>query len=166
MPHHPFALLLWSIFFACTPAGNREAVPPGGRVFEGKVVAIADGDTFMVLEGTIQVRVRLEGIDCPEKGQPFGTNAKQAVSDLVFGENVRVVESSKDRNKRSIAKVYLPDGRCVNEEMLRLGMAWHFKRYSDDARWDKLEQQARRARRGLWADSDPVAPWEWRSGKR
>ena len=166
MFHNPVLVLLATAVLACAPAGHRDGVPPGARVFEGKVVAVADGDTFTVLDGATQVRIRLEGIDAPEKGQPFSAKSKQAVSDLVFGQVVRVVQSSKDRYKRSIAKVYLQDGRCVNEEMLRLGMAWHFKRYSDDAQWAKLEQQARRSKTGLWADPKPIAPWEWRSGAR
>jgi micrococcal nuclease len=135
------------------------------RVFQGKVVSVADGDTFTVLWNQNQIRVRLEGIDCPEKGQPFGNNAKQAVSNMVFGKVVRVEEQSKDRYKRSIAKVYLPDGRSVNEEMLRMGMAWHFKKYSSDVLYARLEQQARNAQRGLWSGANPIAPWEWRSNR-
>ena len=135
------------------------------RVFQGKVVSVADGDTFTVLWNQNQIRVRLEGIDCPEKGQPFGNNAKQAVSNLVFGKVVRVEEQSKDRYKRSIARVYLPDGSSVNEEMLRIGMAWHYKKYSSDALYARLEQQSRNARRGLWSGANPIAPWEWRSNR-
>jgi endonuclease YncB( thermonuclease family) len=74
-----------------------------------------------------------------------------------------VVFTQKERYGRVIAKAYLSDGRCLNEEMLRLGMAWHFKRYSDDARWAKMEDIARQSRVGLWADSRPVPPWEWRA---
>lgn len=166
MVPHPISLLLLAALLACTPAPHSDSHAPGIEVFEGKVIAVADGDTFTVLRDTLQVRVRLEGIDCPEKKQPFGNKAKQTVSEMVFAKHVRVVESSKDRNKRSIAKVYLSDGRCVNEEMLRLGMAWHFKKYSDDARLARLEERARKSQIGLWGEPDPIAPWEWRKGSR
>lgn len=152
----PWLLLLFPIFLAA------QSNP---RVFQGKVVSVADGDTFTVLWNQNQIRVRLEGIDCPEKGQPFGNNARQIVSGLVFGKVVKVEEQSKDRYKRSIARVYLPDGRLVNAEMLRQGMAWHYKKYSSDAEYARLEQQARRAGIGLWSDRNPIAPWVWRSSK-
>jgi micrococcal nuclease len=140
--------------------------PPSAAPGEVRVVSIADGDTFTGLTaGKERIRIRLEGIDCPERGQAFSKNATEALSELVFDQTVRLEESSKDRYGRTIAKVYLSDGRCVNEEMIRLGMAWHFKRYSDDARWAKLEKEARKARRGLWADKSPTPPWEWRKGK-
>lgn len=152
----PLLLLIFPIFLIA------QSNP---RVFQGKVVSVADGDTFTVLWNQNQIRVRLEGIDCPEKGQPFGNNARQAVSGLVFGKIVKVEEQSKDRYKRSIARVYTPDGRLVNAEMLRMGMAWHYKKYSSDANYARLEQQARRAGVGLWSDANPIEPWVWRSKK-
>jgi len=155
-------LLPW-LLFVLFPVSIFAQTNP--RVFQGKVVSVADGDTFTVLWNQNQIRVRLEGIDCPEKGQPFGNNARQAVSGLVFGKVVKVEEQSKDRYKRSIARVYLLDGRFVNAEMLRMGMAWHYKKYSSDAEYARLEQQARRAGIGLWSDANPIAPWIWRSNK-
>ncbi len=156
---YAFAFLVLS----AVPDSFAPMLPPNAAVLNGKVIGVMDGDTFDLLKGTEQVRVRLEGIDSPEKGQPFGNNAKQALSNLCFGQPVQVVFTQKDRYGRVIAKAYLSDGRCLNEEMLRLGMAWHFKRYSDDARWAKMEDNARQSRVGLWADSRPVPPWEWRA---
>jgi micrococcal nuclease len=156
-------VLIAGMFLSFAPRETLLPSPPEKVVLRGKVIGIMDGDTFDLLNGTEKVRVRLEGIDSPEKGQPFGNNAKKALSDLCFGQNVQVAVSNKDRYGRAIARVYLTDGRCINEEMLRQGMAWHFKRYSDDARWARMENTARSARVGLWADPRPVAPWEWRS---
>jgi micrococcal nuclease len=134
--------------------------------YTGKVVAVADGDTFTLLRGREQVRVRLEGIDCPEKGQPFGNNARTALSDMVFGKEVRIAQTDVDRYGRVIARVFLSDGRNVNQELLRRGLAWHYTRYSKDEEYARLEAAARKNRAGLWADTRPIAPWDWRKGQR
>ncbi|MBK8491955.1 MAG: thermonuclease family protein [Saprospirales bacterium] len=150
----PFFLLLY-----LTSCGTATAPD------EVKVIGIADGDTFTAMQGQEKIRVRLEGIDCPERGQAFGKRAGEALSEMVFGKHVRLEEHGKDRYGRVLAHVWLEDGRCVNEEMLQLGMAWHYKRYNKDPRWADLEEEARQARRGLWADKEPIAPWEWRKNK-
>ena len=94
---------------------------PASADFSGKVVGVTDGDTVTVLDGRIQVKVRLSEIDAPEKAQPFGNRAKQALSNLVHGQEVRVVGNAKDRNGRTIGKLYR-DNLDVNAEMVRLGM--------------------------------------------
>ena len=130
------------------------------------MVRVVDGDTLVVLAaGEQQYKVRLGGIDCPERGQAFGKRAGEALSEMVFGKRVRLEERGKDRYGRVLAHVWLEDGRCVNEEMLQLGMAWHYKRYNQDTHWADLEEEARSTRRGLWADKDQVAPWDWRDRK-
>ncbi|MBK6622862.1 MAG: thermonuclease family protein [Saprospirales bacterium] len=151
----PFLFLLL-LLAACGPAVAPDEI---------KVIGIADGDTFTAMKGREKIRVRLEGIDCPERGQAFGKRAGEALGDMIFGKVVRLEERGKDRYGRVLAVAWLEDGRCVNEEMLRLGMAWHFKRYNKDRRWAEMETEARLARQGLWADKNPVAPWEWRGGK-
>lgn len=152
---------------SCSSGSSADPAPQGvKKVWKGNVVSITDGDTFDVLNGREKTRIRLEGIDCPEKKQPFGQRARQALSELCFRQRVRVEETGRDRNRRVIARVYLEDGRCINHEMLRQGMAWHFTRYSDDPEYAALERRARRLRQGLWADTNPVAPWEWRTRKR
>jgi len=131
-----------------------------------RVVAITDGDTIKVLRDGKQETIRLHGVDCPEGGQPFGTRAKQFTSSLAFGKRVKVIVRDRDRYGRTVAEVVLPNGRSLNRELVRSGLAWHFKRYSDDPVLAQLETQARAARLGLWADQDPIPPWDWRHNGR
>ena len=133
--------------------------------FRGKVVGAADGDTITVLHDGHGERVRLHGIDAPEKGQPFGNRAKQYASELTFGNIVTVEPTDRDQYGRIVADVRLPDGRSLNREMVRAGLAWWYRRYSHDPELARLEAEARAARRGLWADPHPVPPWEWRRAR-
>ena len=98
---------------------------PSRDPFTARVVGVSDGDTITVLDGTTQVKVRLNGIDCPEKGQPFGARAKQLTSELGFGKSVTVCPSGADRYGRTLGEVVLPDGRVLNRELVEAGMAWH-----------------------------------------
>ncbi|CAN5266273.1 thermonuclease family protein [soil metagenome] len=140
------------------------AYPVQAADWTGKVVGVSDGDTITVLDGTTQVKIRLYGIDCPEKGQAFGTRAKQMTGDLAAGKIVTVRPKDKDRYGRTVAEIILPDGTSLNRALVREGMAWHFVRYAkNDQELAKLEAEARTAKRGLWADKEPVAPWEWRA---
>lgn len=142
----------------------------------GHVVGIIDGDTFDLLtEDRQKIRIRLHGIDCPERGQDFYQVCKKALSDLCFDRDVRVLVIEKDRNKRTVAEVYLPgnttqlvppDSQWVNLIMVRNGLAWHFTRYSDDARLAAAEKLARRQKAGLWRMPAPIAPREWRKARR
>lgn len=133
--------------------------------FTGTVTRTIDGDTVEVLVGTDPVRVRLEGIDAPERGQPFGTQAKGRLSELVHGKTVTVRSIGKDRYGRTLGTIYVGEVNA-NLEMVRDGMAWHYKRYSDDAELSAVETAARSAKAGLWRDAEPLAPWDWRRGKR
>ena len=136
-------------------------------VFTGKVVGIKDGDTFEVLYDSIPERVRLAEIDCPEKSQAFGKNARQYASDLCFGKTVTVTSDGKrDRYGRVVGTITTTDGTNVNEELVKAGLAWHYKQYSKSKTLNAIEQQAREQKLGLWADKDPVAPWEWRKNRR
>jgi micrococcal nuclease len=132
-----------------------------------KVVGVKDGDTMVLLmDGKEQV-VRLAHVDCPEKKQPFGTKAKQYASELCFGKWVTVVHSNKyDRNKRLIAEVIGKDGQNLNKQLIKKGLAWHFKKYSKDKEYAQLEVQARKSKVGLWSDANPTAPWDWRKPKK
>lgn len=132
--------------------------------FEGKVVGITDGDTITVLVGTDPVKVRLNGIDAPEKKQPFGTQSRAKLGELAFGKTVTVHSAGKDRYGRTLGTV-LADGQSVNLKMVETGLAWHYAQYSKDAALADAEKAARAARRGLWADPKPVAPWEFRKAK-
>jgi len=142
------------------------ATRAGAESFSGKVVGVSDGDTISVMCDGEAVKVRLSGIDCPEKKQAYGERAKQFTSDLAFGKTVTVSYSKKDRYGRVLGVVELPGGRVLNEELLRAGYAWHYTRYSKDRTLAELEEEARKARRGLWRDPDPVPPWEFRKAKR
>ena len=150
-----FLALLFSILLV-TP--SVEAAFP----FTGKVVAVLDGDTIEVLHNGKAERIRLNGIDCPEKKQAFGQKAKQFTSSLVFGKTVVVVPSQKDRYKRTVGDVFLPDGVNLSYELVKNGLAWWYRKYSDDVILAVLELEAQSERRGLWTDPSPIPPWEWR----
>lgn len=129
----------------------------------GKVVGVHDGDTFTLLtKDTIQVKVRLHGIDCPELKQDFGQKAKQFTSSKIFGKTITVQSKGKDRYGRVLGIVKLSDGSVLNELLLSNGLAWHYKKYDSNAAWAQLEVKARQAKAGLWAMPNPVAPWDWR----
>ncbi len=141
--------------------------------FTGKVVRITDGDTVTVLDlSKVRHKVRLTGIDAPEKKQPFGNRSKQSLSDMVFSKTVIVKTDKRDRYGRELGKVLI-NGMNVNREQIRRGMAWHYKAYQRDqsvddrlAAYAEAENKAKEQRRGLWIDSDPLPPWEWRKVRR
>ncbi|MBC7623589.1 MAG: thermonuclease family protein [Aeromicrobium sp.] len=126
--------------------------------FSGKVIGITDGDTITVLREKTPVKIRLADIDAPESAQPFGNRAKQTLSDLAFGKVVRVDARGKDKYRRTLATIYIDD-KNVNAEMVRLGMAWVYRKHAPKKPGlYRIESEAKLARRGLWADSKPVPP--------
>jgi len=131
-----------------------------------KVTAIKDGDTIEILKDGKPLRVRLLGVDAPEKNQDFGTRARQFTSDLCFGKNVNLVVDGTDRYGRTVGTIILPDGRTLNQELVRGGFAWHYKAYSKDEGLGRLEEEARSEKRGLWAGKNPTAPWDFRKNQR
>jgi len=131
----------------------------------GKVVGVSDGDTITVMHDGMAEKIRLYGIDCPEKGQAFGKRAKKFTSSMVFGRIVEARPITTDRYGRTIAWIYF-DGACLNEELLKVGLAWHYKRYSSEKHLAELETEARQKKAGLWRDTYPVPPWDFRHGKR
>ena len=134
---------------------------------KGKVVAVADGDTFTLLTAdNKQIKIRLHGIDCPEKKQAYGNVAKQFTADKVFSKYVEVKDGGNDRYGRTIGIVYLQDGTILNELLLSNGLAWHYLQYDKNKKWDELERQARVTKKGLWKDEHAIAPWEFRKQKR
>src|SRR4051794_13283849 len=132
--------------------------------FPAKVVGITDGDTLTVLKSDrTRLKIRLHGIDSPESGQDFGNRAKQAASDLAFGKVVTIRPHDTDRYGRTVADVILPDGRSLNRELVGRGMAWWYRQFApNDRALGRLEDEARAARRGLWAHPDPIPPRGWR----
>lgn len=143
--------------------------------WEGTVVAVSDGDSLALrtVHSGKRVSVRLYGIDCPELGgrtrlaQPYGRKAAAFTRGLALGMRVSVTERGKDSYGRTLAGVVtLPDGRVLQEELLRAGLAWVYTRYCTDCtRWKELERDARAQKRGLWRDDRPVPPWRWRQGR-
>jgi endonuclease YncB( thermonuclease family) len=143
------------------------AAPAGGETFfEGRVVGVIDGDTIDVLVDGQTVRVRLADIDTPERGQPWASRAKQALSERIFNKQVRINEVATDRYGRTVGEVYA-DNVCVGCELVRDGHAWVYRDYSDDEVLLELEASARKAKRGLWAlpETSRMPPWEWRHRK-
>jgi len=129
----------------------------------GKVIGVHDGDSItLLLDGKIQLKVRLEGIDCPESKQSFGSRAKQFTSDLAYGKQIILKQSGKDRYGRILGYIILPDGRILNEEILIAGFAWHFKKYNKDQYLAQLEDTARSKKIGIWQDANPIPPWDFR----
>lgn len=156
--------LLLNLLFLGLPA-----LPlPAAELLEGQVVRVADGDTLDVLDaGRRTLRVRLLGIDAPEGGQAYGKVARQVLKDRVIQRRVTVRVQDRDRYGRLVGKVLL-EGADLNLELVRGGMAWHYAHYAKDqfpgdaAAYGAAQREAREARRGLWGQPDPQAPWEWR----
>lgn len=135
--------------------------------FFGQVVGVLDGDTIDVLHTGRAERIRLSGIDCPEKKQAYGQKAKQATSALVFGKDVSIQPHGRDKYGRTIADVMLLDGTNINHVLVKEGWCWWYRKYAPtDTMLEGMETEAREARRGLWGDSQPISPWEWRKGQR
>lgn len=137
--------------------------------FPAQVIHIADGDTITVLDKSRKhFKVRLYGIDSPEKRQAFGHHAKQFMSRLVAGGKVELECVGKDRYGRTLGIVFSSSGENINQEMITGGMAWVYRQYCkrpECVMWINYERQARAARRGLWIDSAPIPPWTWRKMK-
>lgn len=142
------------------------ASPTCATTFSGLVVKISDGDTIQVMLNGKAEKIRLAGIDTPEKKQPFGQAASRYNRSLSAQKIVTVRVETTDRYGRLVGEVFLPDGRSLNRELVRAGYAWWFRKYSDDQTIGELEDEARQARRGLWIDPNPVAPWEWRKERK
>jgi endonuclease YncB( thermonuclease family) len=131
-----------------------------------KVVSVHDGDTLTVLVERKQVKVRLTGIDAPELRQPFGTRSRQSLAELCFGKIASLDVRGRDRYQRAVAQVTC-DGKDANAEQVRRGYAWTYTRFAPpDSPLHGMQQEARAAQRGLWADRAPRPPWEWRRNGR
>jgi endonuclease YncB( thermonuclease family) len=146
--------------------------PSGADTLQGRVVAVTDGDTVKVLDASnTQWKIRLMGIDAPEKKQAFGIRSKSNLSDLVFGKTVTVEYSKKDKYGRTVGKI-LVNGVDANLEQIKAGMAWHYKKYAkeqpmaDRETYAQAVEQARARQRGLWSEAEPVPPWDWRKAKK
>lgn len=155
-------LFLWLFLAISSSCGNQQTPQvPEGRV--AKVIAVKDGDTLDLLtRDKFVISVRLNEIDCPEKKQAFGQKAKAFTSDFCFGKYVRVEGSKKDGYGRLLADIYDEKGRHLNYLLVENGLAWKYLQYSKSPELGKLEENARRNRVGLWAEKNPISPWEFR----
>jgi endonuclease YncB( thermonuclease family) len=127
-----------------------------------RIVRVSDGDTVTAMKDGGEIKVRLVEIDAPEKAQAYGAASTNALTGLCLNKLATLEERGKDRYGRTLARVYC-DGIDANREQVRLGMAWVYRRYtSKDSPLYAVEDEAKAARRGLWADTDPLPPWEWR----
>ena len=154
-----------ALFSASAPAKDASLSAPHAltprAMIQAEVTGVADGDTLsVVLDGT-RHSIRLARIDAPEKRQPFGRRSEQSLRQLVWKRTVTLEWHRLDRYGRPIADVTI-DGLDVNAEQVRRGVAWIYVQYSQDAKLIAFEREAREARRGLWEQPSPVAPWQWR----
>ena len=151
-------ILIFFLFFVAA------CVDP--HYLSGDVVRVADGDTFTLLVDGQQQRVRLYGIDCPERGQPYSRVATEFTKDLLASGRVEVQPMDTDQYGRIVGMVYISDTINLNERLLEAGLAWHYTAYDNSPDWALLEAEAKKAHRGLWAEKGAVAPWKWRKRKR
>ncbi len=133
----------------------------------GRIVGVHDGDTLRVNREGKSLRVRLYGVDCPELKQAGGTEARALSRRLTHGRVLLIESKGTDRYKRIIGRVFLLSGNTLSSELVKAGRCWWYKRYAPkDKALAGLEAEARADKRGLWADPDPVPPWEWRKQRR
>jgi len=176
----PTLLLTLTLFSCATPTATKEdSFSPTGdsftqasessQILEGKVVSILDGDTIIVLDTNNETfKVRLASIDAPENSQPFGQQAKQKLSSLIFDRNVSVKWKVRDRYERILGKVE-NNGQDICLKMIETGYAWHYKRFqqsqqpSDRNSYTEAENRSRQQQIGLWKDPNPIPPWDYRS---
>ncbi len=136
--------------------------PNTTKEFYGKVIKITDGDTFeLLLDNKTILKVRMQGIDAPEKKQTDYNSSKSFLSSLIFGKRIKIIEKSKDKYRRSLAEIYVKD-QWINLTMITKGYAWHYKKYSLNSQLAKAELTARKKKIGIWKNSTPIAPWIFR----
>lgn len=147
--HKTIVLLLFLSIFAISPSY--------AETWTAKVIGIKDGDTIAVLHEGKEETIRLNGIDCPEKKQAYGNRAKEVTSELVFKKIVNIEPLTKDRYGRTVANVFTEDGKNVNHEIVKQGYAWWYRKYAPkDIELAELEEEAKKAKRGLWQDENPI----------
>lgn len=165
--------LLTTFIFLLTAfqSANASGIPYtfNQKILQGKVIRVLDGDTIeiktlpaKIVVYEVPIRVRLINIDAPEKKQPFGRWSTSQLKTLVAGKQVTVSYSHKDRYGRIIGHVFTTNGTDASRFMVQSGAAWVYERYNADESLPALQREAQKQKRGLWADTNPVPPWEWR----
>jgi endonuclease YncB( thermonuclease family) len=135
-------------------------------VITGKVIKVADGDTVTLLtDKKEQIKIRLDGIDCPERSQDFGTKAKDFTNSLCYGKRVKVEAKGIDKYGRTLGVIWVGSVN-LNEELLHNGLAWHYIQYNHSQQYAELEKQAQQKKLNLWSIPNPIAPWDFRKAKK
>ncbi|MDP2100859.1 MAG: thermonuclease family protein [Methylotenera sp.] len=160
MIKHKIQIILLAFTLTFSLAAHAETI-------EGRVVGVSDGDTLTILDAdNAQFKIRLAAIDAPEKAQAFGQRGKEKLSDICYGKHASVTVVDTDRYGRTVGEVVC-DGTNANETMIKSGLAWVYRKYAKGyGHLYAFEEEAKAAKRGLWADPNPTAPWEWRKAKR
>jgi micrococcal nuclease len=162
-PFHRFPVWRLGVLLAVLTPTPAVAVSE----YHALVVRVLDGDIIEVLHHQHPERIRLNGIDCPEKGQAYGHQAKQATSVLVFGKEVILQTHGHDKAGRTLADVLLPDGTHVNHTLVKNGWCWWYRKYAPrNTELARLEQNARETKQGLWVGPTHIPPWQWRKRTR
>lgn len=152
-------LFILFLFVSCSMITEKGTI-------SGKVISVADGDTMTILTADKkQIKIRMLGIDAPERGQDFGTVARQQLNNLCYGKNVIVEKKDEDQYGRVLGVVYV-DGMNVNEYMVRNGLAWYYRHFVNDPRLDSLELLARKEKVNIWSMKNPTPPYEFRKSRR
>ncbi len=137
------------------------AVGAEAETFTAKVIAVMDGDTILILRHGKPVKLRMANIDAPERAQAFGKQSRESLLEMVGKKQVRIDTRAVDQYGRVIGLVSV-EGRNINQEQVRRGMAWEYSNHHSDKTYISLQNEARQAKRGLWAQTAPQAPWQWR----
>lgn len=165
-------ILIGFFILSCERKSGRSTMvnnPIAQKTFDYyiNVIRITDGDTFTGLtRDNIEIRFRIHGIDAPERKQAFSSKSQQKLSELIYGKHVGIkVHTKQDRYGRPVVYVYTKEGLDVGAEMIKSGMAWHFKKYDNSKYYSQLEDKARSNKIGLWFDDSPIPPWSFRGNK-
>jgi endonuclease YncB( thermonuclease family) len=137
------------------------ALSTQAETFTAKVIVVIDGDTVMVLREGQKMKIRLANIDAPEKAQPFGKQSRDSLLEMVGKKQVQIDSQAVDQYGRLVGLISVA-GLNVNEEQVRRGMAWEYSHFHRDETYRALQNEARQAKRGLWTQYNPQAPWQWR----
>lgn len=152
----PYVRNLFALFVALLWINIADA-----EEYNAKVIVVIDGDTLLVWHNGAKEKIRLANIDAPEKDQPYGMDARQAMIGMVLKKLVHIETKAVDKYGRTVALVSV-DGSNVNEAMVKRGMAWEYSHYKPGREYIALQSEAQQAHRGLWSQRNPIAPWRWR----
>lgn len=136
-------------------------------IIQGRIIKVSDGDTVTLLDNNNkQIKIRLYGIDCPEKGQDYYQVAKNYVSTAIYNKEVKVEIINTDRYKRSVGIIWPTENRNLNIELLNQGLAWHYKQFDKSKQYAEAENIARNQKLNIWKHKNSQAPWEFRKNKK